>query len=68
MQRMIYVGESIYGRDKIINKSITGMTVLHSEISISFSNVSLVVAVSKRANFAHFILLDHIKKGRNCLF
>ena len=65
---MIYVGESIYGRDKIMNKSITGMTVLHSEISISFSNVSLVVAVSKRAKFAHFILLDYIKRAEIAYF
>lgn len=57
------MGESIYGRDKTMNKSIAGMVILHSEISISFSNVFLVVVVSKRANFAHFILLDHIKKA-----
>lgn len=62
------MGESIYRRNKTMNKSITGMTVLHSEISISFSNVSLIVAVSKRANFAHFILLDHIKKAEIAYF
>ena len=37
-------------------------------LSISFSNVSLVVAVSKRANFAHFILLDHIKRAEIAYF
>ncbi len=62
------MGESIYGRDKIMNKSITGMMVLHSEISISFSNVSLVVAASKRAKFAHFILLDYIKRAEIAYF
>ena len=62
------MGESIYGRDKTVNKSITGMAVLHSEISISFSNVSLVVVVSKRAKFAHFILLDYIKRAEIAYF
>ena len=48
------MGESIYRRNKTMNKSIAGMAVLHSEISISFSNVSLVVVVSKSTNSCRF--------------